>query len=377
MPFVAAKCTECGGNLQIDSTKDAAICPYCGTPFVVEKAINLYNTTNNISANTVNIYNSNADFDIRAGELIKYNGAATEVVIPDNVTIIGNYAFKDCKGLKSVVIPNSVTSIKEQAFKNCMNLKEIDIPNSVTSIGIEVFDGCTSLCNVHLSENITSLYDSSFRNCISLISISIPDGVNELINGVFAMCKNLKQVTLPKSLSNLGYSTFANCVNLSEIIIPNSVNELSPMVFYKTNLKRVLIPESVKLIKSNAFGYCENLTSVTLPSEVRFDCYNSCNDRYEGAFHHCKKLINVSYLNGEQFREPWIFDEPEHNNPFKITPFYLNVFKTLIKKRQCVHCGAKIGILSSSCKKCSTRFYKYTIGQMEKEISSIQIQLRE
>ncbi len=42
MPLVAAKCTQCGQNLQIDDTKDAAVCPYCETPFVTEKAINNY-----------------------------------------------------------------------------------------------------------------------------------------------------------------------------------------------------------------------------------------------------------------------------------------------------------------------------------------------
>lgn len=75
MPLVQANCTNCGANLEVDNTKDAAICPYCGTPFIVEKAINNYNTTNNIRADVVNVYGGNsADFVIRAGVLEKYNG---------------------------------------------------------------------------------------------------------------------------------------------------------------------------------------------------------------------------------------------------------------------------------------------------------------
>ncbi|MBQ8000298.1 MAG: hypothetical protein IJ298_03665 [Ruminococcus sp.] len=42
MPLVAAKCTQCGQNLQIDDAKEAAVCPYCDTPFITEKAINNY-----------------------------------------------------------------------------------------------------------------------------------------------------------------------------------------------------------------------------------------------------------------------------------------------------------------------------------------------
>ena len=55
MSLVPAKCTNCGGELQIDNAKDAAVCPYCGSAFIIEKAVNLYNQTYNINANAVNI----------------------------------------------------------------------------------------------------------------------------------------------------------------------------------------------------------------------------------------------------------------------------------------------------------------------------------
>ena len=36
MGFVAAKCTECGANIEVDDTKEAGICKYCGTAFITE-----------------------------------------------------------------------------------------------------------------------------------------------------------------------------------------------------------------------------------------------------------------------------------------------------------------------------------------------------
>lgn len=48
MGFVQAKCPNCSGFLAVDSTHDAAVCQFCGTPFIVEKAINNFNITNNI-----------------------------------------------------------------------------------------------------------------------------------------------------------------------------------------------------------------------------------------------------------------------------------------------------------------------------------------
>ena len=48
MPLVNAKCTNCGANIKIDDNKEAAVCEFCGSAFIVEKAINNYNITNNI-----------------------------------------------------------------------------------------------------------------------------------------------------------------------------------------------------------------------------------------------------------------------------------------------------------------------------------------
>ena len=47
MPLVPAKGPECGGNVVVDNEKDAWVCDFCKTPFVVEKAINNFNTINN------------------------------------------------------------------------------------------------------------------------------------------------------------------------------------------------------------------------------------------------------------------------------------------------------------------------------------------
>ena len=41
--LVAAVCTQCGAQLKVDPNAEAAVCKYCNTPFIVEKAINNYN----------------------------------------------------------------------------------------------------------------------------------------------------------------------------------------------------------------------------------------------------------------------------------------------------------------------------------------------
>lgn len=52
--LVAAQCTNCNAPLEVDSTKEAAICPFCNTPYIVSQAINNYNVKMNGNMNITN-----------------------------------------------------------------------------------------------------------------------------------------------------------------------------------------------------------------------------------------------------------------------------------------------------------------------------------
>ncbi|MBP3204709.1 MAG: hypothetical protein J6M66_04730 [Lachnospiraceae bacterium] len=73
MPIVKAQCTNCNGMLQVDSSKDAAICPYCNTPYIVEKAINKYNINNNYNIQHQQIINNNYGTSSAQYPEIEYN----------------------------------------------------------------------------------------------------------------------------------------------------------------------------------------------------------------------------------------------------------------------------------------------------------------
>ena len=59
-----------------------------------------------------------------------------------------------------LVIPDSVTTIEEYAFMSCDALTSVTIGNSVTTIGVGAFWGCDSLTSVFF-ENPTGWIDSS------------------------------------------------------------------------------------------------------------------------------------------------------------------------------------------------------------------------
>jgi len=53
MSLTKAQCTNCGGALEVDSNQEAAVCPFCNTPYIVEKAINLYQNQFNITVDGI------------------------------------------------------------------------------------------------------------------------------------------------------------------------------------------------------------------------------------------------------------------------------------------------------------------------------------
>ena len=199
MPLIAAKCTSCGANLEVDSTTDASICQFCGTAFIVEKAINNYKIANaQISANVVNVYKGNSeDFVIRAGVLEKYQGAETEVVIPDSVKSIGAGVFSGCTELTGVTIPKGVTSIGKRAFYECAGLTSMAIPDGVTSIEEETFYGCGGLTGIIIPNGVASIGKRAFGACRRLSEITIPDSVERMEAHAFSRCIGLTSVTMP------------------------------------------------------------------------------------------------------------------------------------------------------------------------------------
>ncbi len=120
------------------------------TTIIVEKNNLRYDSRNNCNAIIITASNT-----LIAG--------CMNTVIPNSVTMIGNYAFRQCTGLTSIVIPNSITNIGSAAFQSCTNLTSVEIPNSVTVICSVAFLGCP-LASVHIKCNNPPIIDGTVFN---------------------------------------------------------------------------------------------------------------------------------------------------------------------------------------------------------------------
>lgn len=82
MPLVPAKCTNCGADLETDSAMEEAVCPYCRSAYIVEKAINNYNTYvthhNSFAGANIQVVGVDAENYIRLAHIAMESGRGQE-----------------------------------------------------------------------------------------------------------------------------------------------------------------------------------------------------------------------------------------------------------------------------------------------------------
>ena len=153
------------------------------------------------------------DFEIKNGVLIKYRGASKNVVVPDGVKLIGQYAFKD-SDVEYVKLPDSLTKISQYAFLHAEDLVSIKLPKNVSIIEEGAFRRCDNLRDVQLNEGLTKIGFWCFSGCRSLKNLDIPQTVKKIGKDAFEWA-GIETITMPniKVPSDL----FDECPNLKSI----------------------------------------------------------------------------------------------------------------------------------------------------------------
>ena len=246
MPIVQAKCTNCGANLEVDNAKEAAVCQYCDSAFIVEKAINNYTNyiTNEYHAQVINVYGTDEAFETDGHKLIAYKGNSRDVYIPVHITEIGDDAFRGNINIEHVFLHDGIRIIGNYAFGLCSNLKQVVLSKNLWLVGHHAFAGCTSLNAIELPDSITTIKHFAFDSCESLEEIVLPQKLTVIQCRSFCNCKNLRKVTIPNSVTKIETEVFVHCDNLKELVIPASVTHLDGFVFMQCNLDRLVFEDA-------------------------------------------------------------------------------------------------------------------------------------
>ncbi len=142
----------------------------------------------------------------------------TKIVISDDITYLGQWAFVNCKHVKELTMPitlNSVTSDTSCAFAGCYNIEKINFTLGKDGYGF----------NYSAYEGSNSWYQLTpwYQSRDSLKEIVFADGIIHIGNDAFREL-NITKVVLPDSVTSLGWHTFLDCTKLSDLTIPISLN---------------------------------------------------------------------------------------------------------------------------------------------------------
>ena len=233
------------------------------------------------------------------------------ITIPSSVTKIGNSSFYGCKSLKNVIVPDSVTDIGSYSFFKCLNITSIKMPNNNFSIGSFAFYGCTNLnkvyikdiakwCNLKIDDGYSNpLYyaHNLYLNDELVTNLVIPNEITYIGNNTFSGCTSLKSITIPNNITHIGKSAFYGCTELSAVYTRDIEdwckirfeNSSSNPLSYAHNLyikgelaTNIVVPDSIINIGDYTFYSCESFINITISDSVTYIG--------EAAFSGCKNL---------------------------------------------------------------------------------------
>lgn len=196
------------------------------------------------------------------GHLYLNGTEVTNLIVPNGVTNIGNYAFYNCSGITSVTIPDSVTSVGKYAFYGLNGLPVVDNIRYAGTCAIEAVD--KSLPSYTFKTG-TKFISGCFENCKELTGLTIPNSIVCIGGASFYGCSKLSAITIPNSVTTIGEMAFDGAA-LTSITTPDSVVSIGKDAFRGTSLRDVSIANGS--IGNAAFYYCSSISSITIGSGV-------------------------------------------------------------------------------------------------------------
>ncbi|MEE5992599.1 MAG: leucine-rich repeat protein [Oscillospiraceae bacterium] len=195
----------------------------------------------------------------------------TEITLPSQTRMIGEYAFKNCQQLRKIVLPENLRYIDRLTFSWCRALEEINFPDSLQDIGDHAFYHCHNLKKVIWGKGVQEIENTAFLDC-GLEYIYIPETVEFIDETAFHGCEHIQQFDVSpdnpyfRSIDGSLYTKdgkilirFACKKGQTSFQIPNFVTRIWQGAFYFQNPCQIVIPQSVVTIDNYVFEKGANL----------------------------------------------------------------------------------------------------------------------
>ena len=193
------------------------------------------------------------------------------ITIGSGVTNIESDAFLGCRSLQKVIVPdiaawcaiscngdsaNPLTYAHHLYSDETTEITNLIIPNDVTTIGEWGFSGCSGLTSITIPESVTQIGYYAFENCSGLTSVTIPESMTSIYDGVFSGCSGLTAVTIPNCMTNVGDFAFNECRSLKDVYcLAENVPTGGGYAFYRSPISSATLhvpAGSVELYKAKS-----------------------------------------------------------------------------------------------------------------------------
>ena len=226
--------------------------------------------------------------------------SSLESVIFENTVLekISDGAFWGCSALSSIALPDSVTEIERNAFFET-GLRNIQLTEKLTLIGAYAFCNCKNLEQVQLPSQLKELGNGAFSSCENLTQIQLPAQLNKLGTDAFRNCTSLDKIDIPAGLTQIEPDTFCN-TGLTSVTLHEGLTKIEDGAFHDClKLKKIRIPKSVTDIGGLALGIRYNMgngAEEVIPGGFTVEGYTgSAAERYVKRMHQCENLYHVFF----------------------------------------------------------------------------------
>ena len=222
--------------------------------------------------------------------LTNYKANAVDVVLPEEVDIIGPRVFFSASKMETLKLNDRVREIPVDSF--CYNIAFLNFIVPETNPYFSQRDGIlyskdgSVMLNYPparrdesyvMEEGLLSMRQSFRYGPRFLKSITTPSSFSELPDDAFRCSFTVHTITVKDGPKRIGKRCFSFSTDLVDIILPQTLEEIDDEAFRGlTSLERLDIPSSVRRIGAKAFMDCPLLRSIAIPAscEIESDSFD-------------------------------------------------------------------------------------------------------
>ena len=246
----------------------------------------------------------------------------TKFDIPSSVILIGDFSFS-FTNIENVVFPEGLIYLGDYAYHACNNLETVEFLSSIPcEIGSTVFT-CTNedfenleiyysnipiyvpdqddnpykeyRKHINLRDYASSIYPASVKgqtgyivrdNVLlghindtdeTLTYLDVPSGVEEIDDFAFYGNIRIEIIDMKEGFIKIGEYAFYNCTSVKYLYMPSTLEEIDDYAFtgffVGNYISRLYFPEGFKRIGEGAFLSCYNLRTIEFPSTLEYIGY--------------------------------------------------------------------------------------------------------